>query len=66
MAKQIEIITNEDGRIFGLMPHPERAISFTQLPHWTYVKESLKRQNKEIPSEADGIKIFRNAVNYFE
>ncbi len=59
-------ITDESGRIFGLMPHPERAIDFTHLPHWTFLKEKLKREGKEIPEEADGIKIFRNGVNYFK
>ena len=59
-------ITDETGKIFGLMPHPERAISFTQLPHWTFLREKLRRVGKEIPSESDGIKIFRNGVNYFK
>ncbi len=59
-------ITDETGRIFGLMPHPERAISFTQLPNWTNLREIYTRIGKEIPQEADGMKIFRNGVNYFK
>jgi len=59
-------ITDETGRIFGLMPHPERAVSFTQLPHWTLLREQLKRQGKEMPDDYDGIKIFENGVKYFE
>ncbi|MFH1151711.1 MAG: phosphoribosylformylglycinamidine synthase I [Nanoarchaeota archaeon] len=59
-------ITDETGKIFGLMPHPERAISFTQLPHWTFLREKLLRQGKEIPEEYDGIKIFENGVKYFK
>jgi phosphoribosylformylglycinamidine synthase len=59
-------ITDETGKIFGLMPHPERAISFTQLPHWPLLKEKLIRQGKEIPEEYDGIQIFRNGVKYFK
>jgi len=59
-------ITDETGKIFGLMPHPERAISFTQLPHWTFLKEKYQREKREIPSNADGIKIFMNGVNYFK
>ncbi len=59
-------ITDETGRIFGMMPHPERAISFTQLPHWTFLREQLKRQGKEMPDNYDGIKIFENGVKYFE
>lgn len=59
-------ITDGTGRIFGLMPHPERAISFTQLPHWTFLREKFRREGREIPEEARGIKIFENGVKYFE
>jgi phosphoribosylformylglycinamidine synthase len=59
-------ITDETGRVMGMMPHPERAIDFTHLPNWTFLKEKYKREGKEIPEEGDGMKIFRNGVNYFE
>ncbi len=59
-------IADETGRIFGLMPHPERAIHFTHLPHWTFLKEKYQRQGREIPEEADGLKIFKNGVDYFK
>lgn len=59
-------ITDESGKIFGLMPHPERAISFTQLPNWTLIKEQCKRDGKEIPTEGPGIQIFRSGVDYFK
>ena len=39
-------ITNGSGKILGLMPHPERGMFFTHLPHWTYLKEKYKRQGK--------------------
>ena len=58
-------ITDETGRVFGLMPHPERATFFTQLPHWTYLKEQLQREGKPIPKYGPGLKIFENAVQYF-
>lgn len=58
-------ITDETGRIFGLMPHPERACFFYQLPNWTFIKEQCKRKKERIPREGPGSKIFRNAVNYF-
>ncbi|MDO8609748.1 MAG: phosphoribosylformylglycinamidine synthase I [bacterium] len=58
-------ITNESGKIFGLMPHPERAMFFTQLPHWTYVKEANKRAHKAIPKNGPGLQIFKNAIEYF-
>ncbi len=61
----IASICDGTGRIMGMMPHPERAIFFTQRDDWTFLKEKYIRENKEIPEESDGIMIFRNAVNYF-
>ena len=58
-------ITGYNGRVLGLMPHPERAVRFTQLPHWTYLKEKLVREGKELPTEGPGLQMFKNAVNYF-
>jgi len=58
-------ITDESKRIFGLMPHPERAMFFTQLPNWPYLKEKYKREGKELPKFGPGLKIFQNAVKYF-
>ncbi|OGK38799.1 phosphoribosylformylglycinamidine synthase I [Candidatus Roizmanbacteria bacterium RIFCSPHIGHO2_12_FULL_41_11] len=59
-------ITDESGRIFGLMPHPERAIFFTHLPHWTLLKETYLREGKNLPTNGPGLPIFQNAVNYFQ
>jgi phosphoribosylformylglycinamidine synthase subunit PurQ / glutaminase len=59
-------ITSHNGRVLGMMPHPERAITFTQLPHWTYLKEKLRREGKPIPQEGPGLQIFKNAVAYFQ
>lgn len=61
----IAAITDKTGRILGMMPHPERAVYFTQLPHWTYLKEKFYRENKPIPKYGPGLKIFQNAVKYF-
>ncbi len=58
-------ITAFGGRVLGLMPHPERAVRFTQLPHWTYLKEEYVRSGKDMPTEGPGLQIFRNAVEYF-
>lgn len=44
------------GRVMGLMPHPERFIHATQHPRWTRLG---------LTGEGDGMKIFRNAVEYF-
>ena len=40
-----------------MMPHPEAHVYGLQHPRWT-------REN--VPEEGDGMKIFRNAVKYFE
>lgn len=61
----IAAISDESGRLIGMMPHPERAREFTQHPHWTLLKEEYKRKGKEIPSEYSGIQIFKNGINYF-
>ncbi len=58
-------ITDESGRLFGMMPHPERAILFTQLPDFPNRKEHMMREGKPIPEEGPGMQIFRNAVHYF-
>ncbi|MBU1166706.1 phosphoribosylformylglycinamidine synthase I [Candidatus Micrarchaeota archaeon] len=59
-------ITDKTGRLLGMMPHPERAVHFTNLPNWPLLKEKYKREGKQIPKEGPGMKIFRNAVAYFE
>ncbi|AGG06022.1 phosphoribosylformylglycinamidine synthase [Dehalococcoides mccartyi] len=48
-------IADESGRIFALMPHPERFVRGSQHPRWT--GEGLKK-------EGDGLKIFTNAVKW--
>lgn len=63
--EDIAAITDHTGRIFGIMPHPERAVFFTQLPHWTYLKELYHRNGKQLPTYGPGLAIFQNAVKYF-
>ncbi len=58
-------ITGYGGRVLGLMPHPERAVRFTQLPHWTLLREQYIRDGKQMPKEGPGLQLFRNAVQYF-
>jgi len=43
------------GRIFGLMPHPERFVRWTQHPRWT--RESPRNYG-------DGLQVFVNAVEW--
>ena len=61
----IAAVTDESRRILGMMPHPERAIFFTQLPHWPYLKEKYLRENKPLPVDGPGLQIFKNAIIYF-
>ena len=55
-----------NGRVFGLMPHPERAMFYHHRPDWQLQKEVLKRHGKKLPTDGAGILLFKNAVNYFK
>ncbi len=59
-------ICDPTGRVFGLMPHPEAFNHWTNHPDWTFKKEQHRRKGLPLREEGDGIKIFRNAVKYFE
>jgi len=48
-------ICDGTGRILGLMPHPERHIEPLQHPRWAGLKNR---------KEGDGLKIFKNGVEY--
>ena len=49
-----------NGRVLGLMPHPERAI----FPHHSPLWKTNKDLNKS--KEGEGLKIFKNAIDYFK
>lgn len=49
-------VCDQTGRIFGLMPHPERYIDPTHHPRWT---------REESAKPADGLAVFKNAVDFF-
>lgn len=53
--RNIAGICDSSGRIFGLMPHPERHIRGTQHPQWTRLGAA---------DYGDGLPIFRNAVEW--
>jgi phosphoribosylformylglycinamidine synthase I len=48
-------ICDDSGRIFALMPHPERFVRWTQHPRWT------RERRRE---HGDGFAVFRNAVDW--
>ncbi len=50
-------ICDETGRIFALMPHPERYVRSTHHPRWT-------RERERVVEYGDGFAIFRNAVRW--
>lgn len=51
-------ICNPSGRIFGLMPHPERAFYGWQLPDWTL--------HRKTTAYGDGKILFRSLRSYLE
>ena len=52
----VAAVCDETGRVCGLMPHPERHIDRTQHPRWT---------RGEGRDPGDGLRVFQNAVAYF-
>jgi phosphoribosylformylglycinamidine synthase I len=58
-------ITSADGKVLGLMPHPERAMEFTSLYDWQLRREQMKRASIAVPSESMNMQLFRNIVDYF-
>jgi len=55
-VEQIAGICDPTGRIFGLMPHPERALEWNRHPYWTRLDEQTKKQ------QPPGLSIFTSAV----
>jgi phosphoribosylformylglycinamidine synthase subunit PurQ / glutaminase len=50
-------VCDATGRVLGLMPHPERHVLPTHHPRWT---------RNGLAAEGDGLKLFRNAVQFFQ
>ncbi len=55
--QNIAAITNKQGNVFGMMPHPEKFVTKHTHPRWT---------REKLPDEGDGLRIFRNMVEYAE
>lgn len=47
-------IVNEEGNVFGLMPHPEKFVHHYTHPYWTRIEK--------FNEEGGGLKIFKNLV----
>lgn len=60
-------ICDTSGRVFGLMPHPEAFNDWTNHPDWPRQHERIKRGScKRWGDMTPGIKIFKNAIDYFK
>lgn len=49
-------LSDPTGRVLGLMPHPERYLFATQHPQWT---------RRRLSGAGEGLKLFQNAIGYF-
>lgn len=56
-ANAIAGICDPTGRIFGLMPHPEAFLDFTNHPRWT---------RERLPERGMGLTLFANAIEYIK
>lgn len=54
-VRAIAGICNETGRVFGLMPHPEAYLHYTNHPRWT---------REPLPEDGGGLALFRNAIDF--
>ena len=52
----MEGICDPTGRVFGLMPHPERYLEWTRHPFWTRLDPSVRK------GQTPGLRMFVNAV----
>ena len=50
-------ICDETGRLFGLMPHPEAYLHYTNHPRWSRM---------ELPEEGEGLVLFKNVAAYLK
>jgi phosphoribosylformylglycinamidine synthase len=51
-------ICDASGLVFGLMPHPERYLSWQNHPYWTRLPADVKR------GDTPGLMMFKNAVSH--
>jgi phosphoribosylformylglycinamidine synthase len=54
-AREVAGICDPSGRVFGLMPHPERFLRWENHPRWT-------REDRR--PEGDGVRFFRTALKH--
>jgi len=64
-VEDIAGINSANGRVLGLMPHPERAMELTNLYDWPLIREQALREGRALPDESLNMRIFHNIVAYF-
>ena len=55
-AADIAGLCDPSGRVFGLMPHPERYIDWNRHPYWTRLSPEVRH------ADAPGLLCFKDAV----
>lgn len=61
----IAAITDHSGKVLAMMPHPERGMFTWQRDDFDVLKDTAQREGVELPENADGIRLFQNAAEYF-
>ncbi len=51
-------LTNHNGRVLGVMPHPDRSYLPIHMPNW----RRTQLENGELPLDGDGMVVFREMV----
>jgi phosphoribosylformylglycinamidine synthase I len=64
-VEDIAGITSRDGKVLGLMPHPERAMDFVNLYDWPLLRERMKRDRMALPAQSLNMQLFNNIVENF-
>lgn len=62
----VAAITNENGRVLAIMPHPERGMFSWQRDDYDYLKDQAQRNKVDLAEASDGLKPFTNAATYFK
>ncbi len=62
----IAAMTDKTGRVFAIMPHPERGMFTWQRDDYAELKDQAQRDGVDLPDASDGLKIFKNAADYFQ
>ncbi len=62
----IAAMTDKNGKVLAMMPHPERGMFTWQRDDYHELKDASQRGGSELPEETPAMQIFKNAVEYFK